>query len=261
MNILDRLSRKKSPENQIDLFHWQPKSGAQNFGDHLSRVVVSRHLAARELLLDETVTVSRRLLAIGSILHFARDHDVVWGSGVNGKIDERKHQFKELDVRAVRGPLTRNYLMQRGISVPEVYGDPALLLPALFPTRFQKAPKREYAFVPNLHDLSVPTSGHHVISPLLPWNKVVEDILQCEFVVSSSLHGLIVAEAFGIPACYLRLSETEAMFKFEDYYQGTGRNGIPVANTFAEARSSGGAPRLAFDPRPLMEAFPMDLWL
>lgn len=260
MNILSRLSSKKSSGNHVELFHWQPKSGAQNFGDHLSRVVVSRYLAGKERLLDETVSAQRRLLAIGSILHFARDLDVVWGSGVNGKIDERKHQFRQLDVRAVRGPLTREYLLQRGIDVPEVYGDPALLLPTLFPTRFRPAPTREYAFVPNLHDLSVSTHGHDVISPLLPWQTVVESILQCEFIISSSLHGLIVAEAYGIPARYIRLSETEAMFKFEDYYQGTGRTGIPVAGSFAEARSSMDAPSLSFNPQPLMDAFPIDLW-
>ncbi len=260
LNILNKLRRRKTPDNHVELFHWQPKSGAQNFGDHLSHVVVSQYLARRELLLDETVATHRRLLAVGSILHFARDHDVIWGSGINGKVDENKHQFRHLDVRAVRGPLTRNYLMQRGINVPEVYGDPVLLLPTLFPTRFRKSPKREYAFVPNLHDLSMPVNGCHVISPLLPWNKVVEEILQCEFVMSSSLHGLIVAEAFGIPACYVRLSETEAMFKFEDYYQGTGRSGIHVASNFAEARSAGGAPGFTYNPQPLMDAFPIDLW-
>ncbi len=264
MNILNNLLRRNrsevQPGNHVELFHWQPKSGEQNFGDHLSRVVVSQLLAQREILLDETVAARRRLLAIGSILHFARNHDVVWGSGVNGKVDENNHKFEKLDVRAVRGPLTRNYLMQRGIAVPEVYGDPALLLPTLFPTRFRKSPRRECAFVPNLHDLSKTVNECDVISPLLPWNKVIEAILESEFIIASSLHGLIVAEAFGIPACYLRLSETEAMFKYEDYYQGTGRTDIRVAGSFGDARSSGGAPEPNFNPQPLMDAFPIDLW-
>lgn len=258
--MLKNFFRRSQPENRVELFHWQPKSGAQNFGDYLSRVIVSMLLAKREMLIDDVVQVRRRMLAIGSVMHFAQDNDVIWGSGINGKIDERKHLFTQLDVRAVRGPLTRRYLMERGIKVPEVYGDPALLLPTLFPTRFRRSPSREVVFVPNLHDLSRATGECDVISPLLPWNKVVEAILSSEFVVSSSLHGLIVAEAFGIPACYLRLSETEAMFKFEDYYQGTGRTGIPVAGSFAEARSSGGSPRLDFDPQPLIDAFPIELW-
>lgn len=246
--------------NQVELFHWQPKSGAQNFGDHLSHVVVSRLLARHELLLDETVSARRRLLAVGSILHFAQDNDVIWGSGVNGKIDENKHSFSHLDVRAVRGPLTRAYLSGKGISVPEVYGDPVLLLPTLFPNRFKKSSRVEYCFVPNLHDLAATAREKNVVSPLLPWNEVVNRIIESEFVISSSLHGLIVAEAFGIPACYVRLSETEAIFKFEDYFQGTGRRNIPVAGSFADAHSLGGAPSLSFDPNPLMNAFPVDLW-
>lgn len=244
----------------MELFHWQPKTGEQNFGDHLSYVVVSRLLARHEMLLDEAARAHKRLLAVGSILHFAQNDDVIWGSGINGKIHENKHTFSRLDVRAVRGPLTRTYLSGRGISVPEVYGDPVLLLPTLFPNRFKKAPRVENCFVPNLHDLSATIGERNVVSPLLPWNQVVERILESEFVISSSLHGLIVAEAFGIPACYVRLSETEAIFKFEDYFQGTGRRNIPVAGSFAEARSLGGAPGISFDPNPLMDAFPVDLW-
>ena len=64
-------------------------------------------LARYKRELDEPVIVPRRLLAVGSILHLARDNDVVWGSGVHGKIVVRRHQFKQLDAREVRGPLTR----------------------------------------------------------------------------------------------------------------------------------------------------------
>ena len=260
LKILDNLLRRRPSTKKVELFHWQPKSGAQNFGDHLSHVVVSQMLSRHETLLDEVIGVQRRLLAVGSILHFARNGDVIWGSGVNGKIDERKHTFTDLDVRAVRGPLTRDYLRKRGIDAPSVYGDPVLLLPNLFPNRFKRAARLEYSFVPNLHDLTATAGERNVISPLLPWHKVVEAILASEFVVSSSLHGLIVAEAFGIPACYLRLSETEAIFKFEDYFQGTGRKGIPVAGSFAEARAVGSPSKMKFDPKPLMDAFPIDLW-
>lgn len=260
LNFLRRQTRNERPENRVELFHWQPKSGEQNFGDHLSRIIVSRVLAKYERLLEETVSSPRRMLAVGSVLHFAQDHDVIWGSGVNGKVDDRLHRFKQLDVRAVRGPLTRGVLVERGIAVPEVYGDPVLLLPELFPSRFRPIPKRDYAFVPNLHDLSRVGAERNIISPLLPWSQVIESILESEFIVSSSLHGLIVAEAYGIPACYLRLSETEAMFKFEDYYQGTGRSDIRVVGSFTEARSSGGMSGFDFNPQPLLGAFPIDLW-
>lgn len=39
---------------------------------------------------------------------------------------------RKLDVRAVRGPVTRAILMDYGYSVPEVYGDPAIIMPEIY---------------------------------------------------------------------------------------------------------------------------------
>src|SRR5262245_34695642 len=69
----------------IELFYWRSPQGV-NFGDYLSSVIVSKMAADAGCFLDEERPVPVRLLGIGSILHFARDGDVVWGSGVNGKI-------------------------------------------------------------------------------------------------------------------------------------------------------------------------------
>ncbi len=75
-----------------------------------------------------------KLIAIGSMLSFAKDDDVIWGSGINGKLLDTKHyKFSRLDIRAVRGPLTRNYLRENfQVKAPEVYGDPGLLIPYYF---------------------------------------------------------------------------------------------------------------------------------
>ncbi len=248
--------------NHVKLYYWKPLDGSLNFGDHLSKVIVSKILADRNHLLDEETKRQRTMLAIGSVLHFAGDNDVIWGTGVNGKVDVSEHTFTNLDVRAVRGPLTREFLINRGISVPEVYGDPALLLPHLFPGRFQKNPQKPYVVVPNLHDLKIVKALRleNVISPIWGWNKCVEEILKAEFVIASSLHGLIIAEAYGIPACYIRFTETENLFKYNDYLMGTGRGEVQFATTVAQALEMGGMPAPTFDAAKLLSAFPIDLW-
>ncbi|MEJ7683906.1 MAG: polysaccharide pyruvyl transferase family protein [Segetibacter sp.] len=120
----------------------ETKSGGLNFGDHLSKVIVTKILAGEGHVLEEQTKTQRRLLGVGSILHFAQNDDVIWGSGINGKIHLNNLKFKRLDVRSVRGPLTRLILLQKGIDTPEIYGDPALLIPNIFPGRFKREPKK-----------------------------------------------------------------------------------------------------------------------
>lgn len=249
--------------NHVELFYWKPHhTNELNFGDHLSFVIVTKILADHGYLLEEETPMQRRLIALGSVIHFANNNDTIWGSGNNGKIKLEEHQYTQLDVRAVRGPLTRDFLLNKNIAVPEIYGDPALLLPHIFPGRFNKNPKQKYVVVPNLHDLKIVESlGYkNIISPLSSWNHCIQQILEAEFVIASSLHGLIIAEAYGIPARYIRLSEEENLFKYNDYMMGTGRKEIEFARNLEEALEMGGMSTINFDYKKLLAAFPIDLW-
>lgn len=248
--------------NHIALYYWKPPQGGLNFGDHLSKIVVSKILADLNHSLEEETKEQRNLFAVGSVIHFAQDNDVIWGSGVNGKVDVSEHTFKDLDVRAVRGPLTRDFLLERGIAVPEIYGDPALLLPSIFPQRFEAQKEKSYVVVPNLHDLkiAVEQKWKNVVSPMASWNRCITEIMEAEFVIASSLHGLIIAEAYGIPARYIRLSETENLFKYNDYMMGTGRGEIEYATSIEEAIEMKGMESPKFDSEKLLASFPIDLW-
>jgi pyruvyltransferase len=266
-NITNKYLGKIKPAeelkyNHIDFFYWRPSNGELNFGDHLSHIIVNKILAENNLTLEEETIAQKRLIALGSVIHFAKDGDTIWGSGINGKVNQELHKFKSLDVRAVRGPLTRQFLQQRGIKVPEVYGDPALLLPYLFKDRFKKQPELPFVIVPNLHDLHIAKdrSWKNVISPLESWNMCISKIVKAEFVIASSLHGLIVAEAYGIPARYIRMSNEESLFKYNDYMLGTGRGEIEFATSIDEAMEMGGMEKMNFDHHKLLSAFPFDLW-
>lgn len=255
--------KPRFPFPYVDLYNWSPGDGRVNFGDHLAEIVTRQLLALNGLSLDQEVQKSARILAIGSILQYSTDGDHIWGTGWNGKVPEVMFKSKRLNVHAVRGPLTREFLRKRGFDVPEVYGDPALLMPHLFANRFVPTHKHDYVFVPNLHDLSVlPTNTPNVVSPLHGWNRVIEKILEAKLVLASSLHGLIIAEAYGIPARYVRLSQTEDLFKYKDYYFGSGRleSEFEFAKSIDEGKEMGGMVGARFDSQPLLNAFPLQLW-
>lgn len=77
-------------------------------------------------------------LCIGSVVDWMTNSDtIIWGGGaMYGK--ERAMKFRPLKVCAVRGPLTRDYLLSQGVSCPEIYGDPALLLPLIYKSKVKK---------------------------------------------------------------------------------------------------------------------------
>ena len=74
-------------------------------------------------------------MVIGSIIGWMTYKDsIIWGSGMR----EPDNPLPAIPrkVLAVRGPLTRKYLISQGVECPEIYGDPALLLPKIYPPPF-----------------------------------------------------------------------------------------------------------------------------
>ncbi len=102
--------------------------------------------------------------------------------------------------------------------------------------------------------------GVRVVSPMQSWNRCLEEITSAELVLSTSLHGVVVAEAFGIPARMVKLSEHENPFKYRDYYLGTGREDARWATSIVEAQEMHGERAPDVNLAKLEAAFPYDLW-
>jgi len=212
--------------------------------------------------IDEKAALrDRRLMSVGSVLHLARDGDVIWGAGVNGKVPDNCYHFRTLDVRSVRGPKTRDFLSRRGINAPTIFGDPVLLLPIVMPelTSYAQVKRHSLTVVPNFNDFAAYASTPELLNPRLPVDVCLRRIAQSELVVGSSLHGIVVAESMGVPARLVR-SSVEDQFKYQDYYLGTGRPESKAARTIDEAVRMGGERPPIFDPAKLLAAFPLDLW-
>jgi pyruvyltransferase len=230
-----------------------------NFGDLLGPLIVDRLLQRIPGAVAQDGTP--RLLGLGSVLHLAEDGDVVWGTGVNGKMPLTQITAGNLDIRAVRGPRTRAILQSLGHSVPETYGDPALLLPELFPETAEWAANKTRAVtvIPNFNDFDPNDDDPRVVSPRAELWSIIRAIAESELVVGSSLHAIIVAEALGVPA-RVCLSEHENYLKYVDYFAGTGRTRVHLARNAAEAIALGGVPRGETDLHALLASFPADLW-
>ncbi len=200
--------------------YWYDKE--KNFGDMLTPVVLSGlGIEFRKAERNET----GKLLAIGSIIYAAREKDTLWGTGTMR--DVVFNAPAGLNVIAVRGPKTRERI--RGCEVPETYGDPAIILPRIYTPK--TLTRHKIGYVPHYVDqdtdyiLKKKEEGEFIIDVKQDPMKTIDEICSCDKIVSSSLHGIIVAEAYGIPAAWIKLSDKliGGNFKFNDYFLGSGR--------------------------------------
>jgi pyruvyltransferase len=231
-----------------------------NFGDQLGPLIVS--LMLERMGIRACSSPRQRLLTVGSIMHLAQPGDVVWGSGRNGRDPDSAHSTDGLDIRAVRGPRTREWLLGRGVNCPPVFGDPALLLPMLRPdlVTLSKRKLHKVTFVSHIDDLLVPKlRGMHYFSPSGDVEEILRGLVQSELVVATSMHPVIVAEAFGVPARSI-VNTSEPEFKFADYFLSTGRPNYARALSIAEALILGGERAPEIDLEPLVDAFPYGLF-
>lgn len=188
-----------------------------NAGDTISKPIL-------ETLGMEVDLVDRKkrgkLLAIGSILSALRAGDTVWGSGcIRDKVIQAPPGAQFL---AVRGPKTRNRIM--GADIPEIYGDPGLLLPLIYRPNATK--RYKLGILPHYIDKgAADVSSGHFIDIQAPWQTVIDEIVSCERVISSTLHGIVFCEAYGVPVTWVKYSNNiiGGAFKFQDYFMGTER--------------------------------------
>ena len=217
--------------NTIRLFWWNEikmmHKAKENYGDMLGKYLVEK-ISSKKVtwVFPKHFSVYNYFqpiyATIGSILAHVNENCIVWGSGIISQtIPVKKAKFL-----AVRGPQTRKYLIGLGYDVPEVYGDPALLLPNYYHPEVAK--KYKFGIVPHYNDYKAMSQLYVNQDDVLVIDLMTNDIeavtrqfLQCEKVVSTSLHGIIVSHAYQIPAVWVQFSDK--LFgdgiKFQDYFE------------------------------------------
>lgn len=180
----------------------------------------------------------KNYLCIGTLLdatNYSNSQTEVWGTGVSGQDRDLVPPEK---IHSVRGKLTRDFLIKRGIQCPEVYGDIALLLPHYYQPK-DRTKKYKLGIIPHLTDLDSPVLAEIQqkyaedvlvisLSKYNKWTDVIDKICSCEQIASSSLHGLIVSDAYGIPNCWVEFNgKVQAgYFKYWDYGSSVNREMI-----------------------------------
>lgn len=219
------MTGAQKEKDSVRLFWFK---NTQNFGDSLNPILLQT-LTGKSVKWVKFYTPKLHYIAIGSILETATKDTVVWGSGF---ISEEKHCFeKPQKICAVRGPKSREILINDGIECPEIYGDPALLLPKIYSPMIQKKYKlgiiphfidKENAWLQNIKQNN-DVKFIDIQNPDI--FKVIDEILSCEKIASSSLHGIIVADAYHIPSLWIEFSDKVMGkgFKFLDYFLSVNR--------------------------------------
>lgn len=167
----------------------------------------------------------------------------IWGSGFyNYSKQDKSFYRKNIKFAAVRGELSKQRvekILGHKTNIPT--GDAGILAPCLIHQEEEK--KYEVGIIAHMNELvndmdtinRIAANYHNskVIKVTDDPLTVVREIAQCKVIISSSLHGLIVADGFGIPNAHIVITEKLGGdgFKFDDYYSG-----YHVEHTFIDIR-------------------------
>jgi len=186
--------------------HWHLEN---NIGDTLTPIIVEYFTGQKVKWVGRNST--GKLLGIGSIMKALRVGDTVWGTGIMRETDVFNYASK-CKFLAVRGKLTEKIL---GVKCG-VYGDPALLLPRMYNPDIK--PTKSYGFCPHYIDQDQ-FKNEVIINVRQNWKDFINDMLQYEMIETSSLHGLVIALAYGRPVIWRKYSDRVLGdgFKFRDF--------------------------------------------
>lgn len=215
-----------------------------NVGDSLNMFLMEKIFNVK---IKKSNVADADMLGIGSLLEdiFESKNDVkeevaytcdkplyIWGTGA--AYDEEHWNYeklkREIQVVAVRGEKTKKILERAlGANIQCVLADPGLLVSGLIPHQMTQY---ELGIIPHhsegnntiFNQIKQKYENSIIIDVTKNPIEVICAIAKCKQIISTSLHGLIIADAFGIPNLWCKCSEAllGGEFKFRDYYSAYG---------------------------------------
>lgn len=285
-----------------------------NLGDALSPVMVAL-LSSLPVVHAGHNARGARMAAVGTIGHMLQNGDVtVWGTGVSRycnphavarveRVPFAPYPGTRYRVTATRGPVSRALFNEENAVGPAVFGDPVWLLPQFYRPPIEK--KWDLGVIVHLSELNdkeldtfvrrefvryhIPDEFRdsvHIIQTRTAISAEamrarLDEILACRRIVSTSLHGMVFAESYGIPCLYFaprgrkpglmrRILDPNDGYdlRITDLYQGLGLDRMHVYVQARRAYTDWAhlmrAIDLAWEPKPfdyepLLAAFPLDV--
>ncbi|RLD60194.1 MAG: hypothetical protein DRI95_15940 [Bacteroidetes bacterium] len=204
-----------------------------NFGDLFNKDLIS--FFGYKLIHTDSYKKSQASL-LGSILQmYPQDYKgFILGSGFIHK------RFKRLNnnwkIRLLRGPLSAEQCEAKNCA----YGDPGVLASLVYKNNNKK--KYKLGILPHSSDFDEINKikfgdSIKIITARKSPSEVAKDIMECENIASSSLHGLIFADSYGIPNVHLKFGDKliGGLHKFNDYYLGMGLSILPEPLTYSSS--------------------------
>lgn len=222
----------------------------ENIGDILNEMLIEKLYGIQ---VKEDLHIKAEMISIGSILdrllsngkvgqllklqkYADTDNPIhVWGTGFMHLYEDEQEFVRPMKIHALRGELTRQQVSQ--IAKKEchcVLGDPGLLASLLLKKRPEK--KFDVGIIPHYVDEKNPVFEQMkkcykkqgmtalIIDVKEEPMKVLRQIAKCKVILSTSLHGLIIADSFGIPNKWCEASDKILGdgYKYRDYYSAFG---------------------------------------
>lgn len=220
--------KNKNIQGLIPVFYWD---GEPNFGDVVGPYLISK-ITGKPVLNIKNLQYPG-IMTVGSIIQLLnRKNMVIWGSGLMYKpTDDQVRALKKYnpEILSVRGQETAKQLLEAGINVPDqsTYGDPALILPLFYTPKVSGSKRIGICphYIHKSHFLEYFNDNDKdnlkIIDVQKDMETVVDSISSSSVCISTSLHGLIIAQAYNIPWVWLEVFDNNLGgedFKFKDFF-------------------------------------------
>lgn len=221
-----------------------------NFGDGVNEVffkkLTNKNLIKKNVN-NKNDIIEEHYICTGSIMCLINNYSIIYGTGfISETGDLGGGNFlsnngdiicKPKSIISVRGPLTRKLLLKKNISCPENYGDPLILFPCIYPYKninVGNDNKNIIGIIPHYIDknsnlvteLKNNLQNNNYIVIIIDINvgenyeKLINNINKCNYIISSSLHGVIMGLVYQKKTCFLEFSNKVIgnQFKFNDFF-------------------------------------------